>query len=179
MPALRWKGLTVPETGQRIAGLISAHNPDAVFIDEGGVGGGVVDFVRHLGHTCIGVNFGASPSAAPGGVLVANKRAEMFVALRDWLRTGGCIANSDDLEEQLTSIEYRYDLKQRIQLMSKEDMRTLGRPSPDWGDALAMTFAFPVAVRSWLAKPKIKVDYDPFGPQALPQYEPVEYGRMH
>lgn len=168
LSAHRWRGLTVPETGNRIASLIVTHNPDGVFIDEGGVGGGVVDFVRHLGHACIGVNFGGSASGRPGGTLVSNKRAEMYVGMREWLRTGGCIEDSEDLAEQLVSIEYRFDKKQQILLMSKEDMRTLGRPSPDWADALAMTFAFPIAPRTW-TKPKIKVDYDPmeWKPQAL------------
>lgn len=171
LPCHRWRGLTVPETGNRIASLIATHNPDGVFIDEGGVGGGVVDFVRHLGHSCVGVNFGGSAAGRPDGVLVANKRAEMFVALREWLRTGGCIENSEDLAEQLVSIEYKFDKKQQILLMSKEDMRMLGRPSPDWADALAMSFAFPVAARSWTHAPKVKVDYDPFGPQALPKQD--------
>ncbi len=168
LPCHRWRGLTVIETGNRIAGLIAQHQPDGVFIDEGGVGGGVVDFVRHLGHSCVGVNFGIPASTRPGGALVANKRAEMFVSLRDWLREGGAIEDSEELAEQLVSIEYHFDKKQQIQLMSKEDMRLIGRPSPDWGDALAMTFAFPVALRSWQGNRKPKVDYDPLAFDRLP-----------
>ena len=160
MPALRWNGLSVVESGNRIAGLITQYHPDGVFIDEGGVGGGVVDFVKSLGHRCIGVNFGSKASTRPNGTLVANKRAEMFVALRDWLREGGCIEVSEDLSSQLISIEYHYNQRTEILLVSKEDMRNIGKPSPDWADALAMTFAFPVNLNSW-ASHGMKSEYDP------------------
>lgn len=176
LPCHRWRGLSTIETGTRLAGLVAQYSPDAVFIDEGGVGGGVVDFVRHLGHTCIGVNFGSSASTRPGGALVSNKRAEMFVSLRDWLRDGGCIEDSDELEEQLISIEYHFDKKSQIQLMSKEDMRMIGRPSPDWGDALAMTFAYPVSARSWRGAAQIKRDYDPLAHSALPAFDHNQNG---
>lgn len=172
IPVERRRGLTVMECGSWVAGLIATHNPDQVFIDEGGVGGGVVDFVRHLGHTCVGVNFGSIASLRPEGVLVANKRAEMYVSLQQWLRSGGCIELSTELEDQLISIEYKFNKKTEILLMSKEDMRTLGRPSPDWADQLAMTFAFPVIHRkSSRAGKGMAVDYDPLGPSALPSLD--------
>jgi hypothetical protein len=171
IPAERWKGLTVPETAQRICRLISTYNPDAVFIDEGGVGGGVVDFVRMLGHQCIPVNFGTTDTTKPNGVLVANKRAEMYVLVRDWLREGGVIEADSELKNQLISIEYRYDNKQQILLVSKEDMRRLGRPSPDWSDALALTFAYPVGNRRYAPTgSRIRRDYDPLGDTALNEF---------
>jgi hypothetical protein len=83
----------------------------------------------------------------PEGILVADKRAEMFVALREWMRGGGCIEDDEELRDQLLSIEYHFTKKQEIRLMSKEDMRSIGRDSPDWGDALALTFAYPVSKR--------------------------------
>lgn len=167
LPVARWRGLPVDQTADRVAALINLHNPDAVFVDEGGVGGGVVDFLIRLGHAVIPVNFGTAAGSMPGGILVANKRAEMFVALRDWLREGGCIDPSDDLVDQLVSIEYHYTNKQEIILMSKEDMRSIGRDSPDWGDALALTFAFPVSKRSSRGVPQHKVEYDPYSYEAL------------
>jgi hypothetical protein len=168
LPAARWRGLSVVETANRVAGMIHEHHPDAVFVDEGGVGGGVVDLLRHLGHSVIGVNFGVPASTRPQGTLVANKRAEMFVMVRDWLREGGCIDASPDLQEDLISVEYHYNKKQEIQLVSKEDMRSLGKKSPDWGDALALTFAFPVGPRRWGGRGEAKIDYDPLSFDRLP-----------
>lgn len=164
LPAQRWRGLSVIETANRIAGIIAKEQPDAVFIDEGGVGGGVVDVVRSLGFSCIGVNFGVPASTRPNGTLCGNKRAEMYVSLRDWLREGGAIEDSEELHEQLVSIEYHFNKKTEIMLMAKEDMRMLGRPSPDWADALAMTFAYPVY--------QVRVKYRQ---QLVSEYDPLSY----
>lgn len=169
MPAARWRGLSVVETANRIAGMIAQHDPDAVFVDEGGVGGGVVDVLRALGHSVIGVNFGVPASTRPEGTLVANKRAEMYVLLRDWLRSGGCISSDSDLSDELVSIEYHYNKKQEIQLMSKEDMRNIGKDSPDWGDAIACTFAYPVSskARRRMHNQQTQHEYDPYSHAAL------------
>lgn len=172
IPAERWRGLSTMETADRAAARLNQHSPDAVFVDEGGVGGGVVDRMRQLGHPVIGVNFGSKPGCFPGGTLVGNKRAEMYVALRDWLREGGCIENADDLEDQLVAIEYYFDKKSQIMLTAKEDMEKDGFPSPDWADQIAMTFAFPVSLRKRLdrAGAMATVDYDPLGHEQLKEY---------
>jgi hypothetical protein len=168
IPCLRWRGLSVVESAMRIAGLITQHQPDGVFVDEGGVGGGVVDVLRNLGHQVFAVNFGSSPSTHPNGARVGNKRAEMYVALRDWLREGGCIEDDDELQNQLVAIEYHFNKKTEIMLMAKEDMRSLGSPSPDWADSLAMTFAYPVAARAWRRNVnQLKHEYDPLSHQAF------------
>lgn len=174
MPVSRWRGLPVTETADRIGNLIVQHKPDAVFIDEGGVGGGVVDCLHRMHHAVTPVNFGASAGGRPGGVLVGNKRSEMWVALREWLREGGCIPQSEDLRDQLIAMEYHFNKKQEIMLISKEDLRAIGKPSPDWGDALAMSFAFPVAAHVRRGTAIIAVDYDPLGVEALPQFEKLD-----
>jgi hypothetical protein len=167
VPMVRWHGLDIIESGHRIASLIAEHQPDAVFIDEGGMGVGVVDFIRSLGHSVFGINFGSAVSSLQAGFAVANKRAEMYVNLREWLRGGGCIRLDDDLQRELVSIEYHFNRKEEIQLMTKDDMKALGRPSPDWADALALTFALPVAARSWRRPGLSKVDYDPLSFEKL------------
>lgn len=161
-PPIRRRGLSTIELGSLIAGLIVSEDPDQVFIDEGGVGGGVVDFVRHLGHSVIGVNFGAKPSAMPGGILVANKRAEMYVAFREWIREGGTLPEDNDLREQLEQIEYYLTPKSQIILVSKDDMRAEGKESPDLADSYAISFAYPVSPRRRGSRPMI-FEYDPYG----------------
>ena len=62
----------------RVAGWIERWQPDGVFVDDGGVGGGVVDRLHQLGfHWVKGVNFGASSDCARTGEKAANKRCEM------------------------------------------------------------------------------------------------------
>lgn len=168
IPVQRYRKLSVTDLGAQIANLIAKHQPDGVFIDQGGVGGGVVDFLRYLGHSCVGVDFGGIASIPLGGERAYNKRAEMYLSLRTWLHEGGKIENSTELHRQLVSIEYHHSkagkMGDAILLTPKEEMDD----SPDWADALAMTFAFPVAKKNRTAGAKCKVEYDPLGWGALP-----------
>lgn len=191
MPTIRRKGLSGPECADWIGNLITTHAPDATFVDAGGLGGPVVDLLKRNGFPVQGVNFGAPPGGEPEGQAVLNKRAEMYVLYRNWLREGGCIEDSEDLQTQLLSIDYKINEKLKntpIQLMSKEDMRRMGKPSPDIADASVLTFAFPVAAMAWRGRVQVKVDYDPLAASALPNYasgrrfeDPREemYGSVH
>lgn len=165
MPRISWRGLSVVDLSARVGALIAEHSPDAVFIDEGGIGGGVVDVLRSLGHAIIGVNFGGKPGSMPKGTKVANKRAEMYVELRDWLVSGGAIEDDDELEEQIVQTEFGFNRDDAILLESKEDMRKRGIPSPDDTDAYVLTFAFPVAKRLPFARSikECTMEYDVTG----------------
>ena len=88
--------------------------------------------------------------------------------MKEWLR-GGAIDDDPELITDLTGIEYGYvlrDGRDAIQLERKEDMKRRGLASPDNGDALALTFAYPVLAPSAarLRRPGrfFRSDYDPF-----------------
>lgn len=120
-----------------------------VFMDRGGVGAGHVELMRQYGYNVHGVNFGQTPNDP---LVYKNKRSEMWGRAREWLMQGDVILpKDDDLRYDLTAPEYFYDLKQRLQLESKEDMKARGVQSPDKGDALALTFAERVYVPSGAA----------------------------
>lgn len=161
LPSIRWRKTSTVDLGNAIANLIAAHAPDAVFVDEGGVGGGVIDFLRHLGHSPIGVQFGATANIPLGGERAYNKRAEMYLSLRTWLREGGAIPNDIELYRQLVSIEFGHSkagkMGDAIMLAPKEELDE----SPDWADALAMTFAYPVAAKNRSRGTTVRADYDP------------------
>lgn len=120
-----------------------------VFVDEGGVGGGVVDRLRQLRIPVIGVDFGAKPDGVniESGVKYANKRAEIWGAMRDWLPQGSILERIHGLEitlvDELVAPNYGLNNAEAIQLESKKDMRRRGIPSPNVADALACTFALP------------------------------------
>lgn len=127
-----------------VANRIGRYNPDAVFIDEIGIGAGVVDRLRQLGHNIVGVN--GSRNAGEKHKYF-NKRTECWVLMKEWLDRGGVIPDDRDLKEDLPAPEYAFDAQGRWQLERKEDVKLrLGR-SPDCGDALALTFAEPVFKR--------------------------------
>jgi hypothetical protein len=151
----------------RVAELYASYRPDAVFVDEGGVGSGVVDRLLQLGVPVIGIQFGSRPDRlGVGGEThrFANKRAEMWGGLRQWLR-GGCIPDDPSLRSELTGPLYAFNLRDEIQLEKKSDMKKRGLASPDIADALALTFAMPVISKEWTDAGHTS-DYDPFAEAA-------------
>lgn len=139
----RWlSGFDTMEVASQVAHSIDKWKPDATFVDVGGVGGGVVDRLKQLGFYVIPVDFASRP-VDPS---FANKRAEMWWGIADWVKVGGCLPDIQDLTRDLTAITYNYaNARGKRELESKDDMRARGLPSPDFGDALACTFFQPIA----------------------------------
>jgi hypothetical protein len=162
--ALSFRGLDTMQLAGRVAETMVRLRPDGVMVDGGGVGAGVVDRLRQLGHRVTDVNAG---SRAQDEDRHANLRAEMWSRMRDWLKGGGSLAGAaSELIDDLGGPEYGFDAKGRLRLESKEDMKSRGIASPDWGDALALTFAYPVRPRSFdLRRPRTALfEYDELNP---------------
>lgn len=112
-----------------------------LFVDGGGVGGGVVDRLRQLDFDVIEVQFGEK---ADDPKKYANKRAEIWGKMRDWLPIG-CLPDDQDYAAELASPLYSFTPADQILLESKKQMKLRGLASPDVADALAVTFAQDVA----------------------------------
>jgi hypothetical protein len=118
-----------------------------LFFDSAGIAAPVEQRVRELGYRNIMVvNFGAdSPDPK-----FAYMRDYMWGQTKEWLRQGA-IDGDKGLEADLQKPILVSDRLQRVKLESKEDMKKrlakmgLDSTSPDDGDALALTFAMPVA----------------------------------
>ena len=122
------------------------HQAAMVCVDEGGIGAGVVDRLKQMGLPVVGVQFGSKPFNAVrlgNGEKCANRRAEMWAIMREWLQ-GGAIPDDQQLADDLTGVEYSFNVRDEIQLEKKEHMKERGLSSPDDGDGLALTFAVPV-----------------------------------
>jgi hypothetical protein len=78
----------------------------------------------------------------------ANKRAGMWGFMKEWLKVGS-LPDDAELIADLKAVDYGDDSSDAILLERKDDMRRRGLASPDDGDALALTFAYPVAKRDW------------------------------
>jgi hypothetical protein len=146
-------GLSTMQIAGLVARELSEARVDKVFIDEVGLGAGVVDRLLELGYgsVVVGVQAGASADE-PKKYL--NKRAEMWDLMRMWFDGTVQIPESDELHADIVGLRHTYESSQRLKLERKEDMEKRGVRSPDLGDALALTFAFPVAAafdRSGLA----------------------------
>lgn len=131
--------------------VLDGNDVARLFIDVGGVGAGVYDRLKEMGYDRVvrAVNFGSSPFEPPpsegGGPL--NRRAEMWMRSKEWLEdpAGVEIPDSDSLQADACGPTYKWDSNTRLKLESKDDMRKRGVPSPDEWDAVALTFAEPVA----------------------------------
>jgi len=127
-----------------IARLEVEHQADAVFIDAG-YGTGIKSAGDVMGRSWRLIWFSGKP-IDPGYL---NKRAEIWGMTKQWLKAGGAIDPADEgLYQDIVGPETVARLDGKIQLESKEDMKTRGLPSPNKGDALALTFSEPVAKRT-------------------------------
>lgn len=150
------RGLDNMAVADRLAACISAHHPAAVFIDAG-QGQGVIDRVRQLGFSVTEVPFG-SQALRPDRFV--NRRSEMWFSLREWLRTGS-LPDDARLVSELAAPTYDFDAAGKIRLEPKDAIQARLGFSPDLADALALTFAAPVALAS-AAPAKARTGYDVF-----------------
>lgn len=113
-----------------------------LFLDSAGIAGPIAARLRELGHRNIQeINFGAD---SPDPTKTRYYRDFMWAKMKHWLLTGA-IPTDRWLGTDLQQPGIRTDTKQRVWLESKEDIKKRGGHSPDDGDALALTFAAPVA----------------------------------
>lgn len=130
---------------------IEEFEPTLVNIDEGGLGAGVVDRLKEQRYKIRGVNFG---NKAKNPLMYGNKRAEIWGEMREWLKSAS-VPNDRFLKSDLISPKMKPDSRGTIYLESKKDMKARGLASPDAADAIALTFAHPVAHRQ-SREPKTK-----------------------
>jgi hypothetical protein len=176
-----FRNLDLMALADQVAMAMERFKPDAVFIDQTGVGGGVVDRLRQLGHRVTGVDFGGK-SANPRCV---NKRAECWWTMAEWTRNGGAIPDSAELLQEMTAPVYSFNAAGKLVLESKQSLKDRGYSSPDKADALALTFASPVAKRLQLP-PQLQVkrdeggttanDYNPFAVREAEKRTPDGWG---
>lgn len=113
-----------------------------MFVDSA-FGAAIVERLHTMGYrNVVEVNFGG-PS---GDHTKANARADMWSQMKDWLLRGR-IDDDMQLELGLAGPGYHVNRSNRLVLESKQDMQRRGVASPDDADALALTFAAPVAPR--------------------------------
>jgi hypothetical protein len=134
----------------KVIELMARWKPDLVVIDEGGLGAGVLDRLTEQRYKVRGVNFGAKSDKREYG----NKRAEIWGEMKSWISGASLkgICSKDgkedrELKQDLLSPTYNQNSSGQILLESKDDMRRRGAASPDAADAVAVTFAYPVARR--------------------------------
>lgn len=118
--------------------------PEKFFMDSGGLGGPVFDRLQQLGVPVVGIDSGSNAAEEDK---YFDKRTEMWWHMAEWLRRGGCVPFDAKLRRDLIAPNLGYkkvNKRTKIKLESKDELLKRGIPSPDHGDALALTFASPV-----------------------------------
>jgi hypothetical protein len=136
--------------------ILDRHKPDVSFMDKGSMGGPVADRLRQLGYHVIDVGFGDNAADVKH---FKSRTAEMGSRCRQWILDGGAIPNDPQLEVELTAREFAHNDKDQLVLERKKDMKKRLGVSPDWADALYLTFAEPVPKRE---VPRGHLDHNPY-----------------
>jgi len=117
-----------------------AQDADAFFVDEtGGYGAGVIDAMRQLRYSPIGVMFSGKAS----NYRYFNKRSEILYEMAEWVKAGGSIPDDRELKEELCALTYAFQ-GDKLRVVEKAIIKQQIGRSPDKADALALTFAAPV-----------------------------------
>jgi hypothetical protein len=112
--------------------------PMLICIDVIGIGAGVVDRLHEQDLPILGIN--VSETASTTG-RYARLRDELWVRAKDWLSGRNVrLPRHDRLRDDLVMPRYAFLSDGRLQVESKNSMRSRGLPSCDYADALNLTF---------------------------------------
>ncbi len=127
------------DIANRAMGMRSEQEIDQAFLDDTvGWAHGAVDVLRASGWPVYAVQFD-KPSGNPRYV---NMRAQMWMEMAEWIKSGGCLPEIPEMIPELTTVTYFFH-NGKFQIESKDQIKKrLGR-SPDLADGLALTFALP------------------------------------
>ena len=136
-----YHGLDTMQLAGRVMAAVLESSPYRTYIDEIGVGAGVVDRLKELGYDVRGINVARR---ARQDKQYANQRAEGYWRLRELFESGRISIPSDSqLVGELAAMRYDYDEHGRVRIERKDTMRRRGLPSPDKADALMLAFLEP------------------------------------
>lgn len=151
-------GGSVTYVAAQVAAIINRIKPDMVNIDVGSNGAGVYDILMDDGYGyCLNaVNFGSNPltKGPTGDDVYFNRRAEMYDLMRQWFDGESPVQIPDDdaLQGDLVSAQWgpgatRYNTSNELIIEEKAAIKLRLGASPDLGDAAALTFAVPYAIK--------------------------------
>jgi hypothetical protein len=137
---------TPRQIAARTVGLLELYHrnlqADDVFVDMFGIGAETVKELYLFGKYVNGVMVGDQCDDKEDKERFINKKACLYFRFRKWLKSGGELERHSAWEEEGISIRYRRSSgSQRLQIMSKKDMKNRGLHSPDHIEALMLTFA--------------------------------------
>lgn len=134
-----WQGLDLMQLTGAVVNEAKLDKPAEICVDSIGLGSGVADRLRELGHVVRDVN--VSEASAMNGQ-AAKLRDELWMSVKEWLNQRACrIPRMDELRQELVAPTYTFTSNGKIKVEGKQEMKRRGLRSPDMADALCLTFA--------------------------------------
>ncbi len=118
--------------------------PENVFIDDIGIGRGVSDRLKEKGLAINGVSVG---ERAQDTSKYKNIKAEAYWGTRMWVKAGGKL-HRHNMFRQITNIKYKVSTDKVLQIEPKEELKRRTGKSPDYAEALMLTFTPPPPIPS-------------------------------
>tara|TARA_R110000822_G_scaffold59204_10_gene147820 strand:- start:1402 stop:2943 length:1542 start_codon:yes stop_codon:yes gene_type:complete len=142
IPPISYAKCGTQELASYCAEAIEKYHPDHVFVESDGIGGPVIEAMRAMGYRVIDVHVS---KAAQDKQRYYLHRTEVWGRMKEWIPSA-CLPKHDDLITDLCGMRYAHkETTGQIALWPKEKMKREGFASPDYADALAMTFSKPVS----------------------------------
>lgn len=156
-----WQGVDPTVTGERAAGMCKQFDVDIMYVDATGYGSSIAPQVSKIlmqakevkigGKTvrmtpkkrtrCISVKVAEKPTIKCELGEFFQIRDQMWWTCREWLREEEAMLPPEPmLLEELMTPTYRIDDRGKIHLMDKDTMREKLKRSPNYADALVLTF---------------------------------------
>lgn len=111
-----------------------------VNIDDIGLGRGVTDRLKELGHEVNGVSVGM-PASNPARF--SNLKAELYWSTGMKVKSEGFILEEHKAWEQLTWIKYKVNSDKQLKIEDKQALKRRKGKSPDFAESLMLTFYEP------------------------------------
>jgi phage terminase large subunit len=134
-----WQGLDLMQLTGAIVNEAKLDKPAEICVDSIGLGSGVADRLRELGHTVRDVNVSEASAMNPQA---AKLRDELWLSVKEWLNARACrLPRMDELRQELVAPTYTFTSNGKIKVEGKADLKRRGMRSPDLADALCISFA--------------------------------------
>jgi len=158
------RGARSNEIAARVMAAKAKWNSEIEMVDgSGGWGSGVVDSLLQAGCSPLEISF----SGKPIDNRYFNKRAEMWFLMAEWIKRGGALPRIPEIVKELTTVQYTFQ-NGKFRLEEKAQVKERIGISPDYADALALTFAIPDQPKAnpfehlMPNKNKLEYEYDPY-----------------
>jgi len=133
-----WGKISLDTLAVNVANEIMSKGIKFLVVDGVGVGGGLVDMLKKsIGKVCRIIEFNGGYKANDPHFF--NARADTYNEALKWLDRG-CLPNHPSLIKEMSSIEYKYNSKNQLQIEAKSELKKRLGVSPDYLDAFTMSF---------------------------------------